>query len=333
MTIKKMAQCWSDAWDLFPINYYNAVGVIYIIYSLVIVIVNTLLIVSLIATKQSLKNSTNFLILCLSINDLAIGLISSPLNSLANLQHDLQKRAVLGTISMALQPVIGGCSVAMTLLLAIDRYLQMDPNFYRSPPRLAKFFKRPRIFIVVFGSWLAVVIESVAFYFVMQLGGKTSMGFFLCYAVFVSVMLILFMVMYARCYLRIRRFVADNPIYANRDETHSNETPEYLHELFKTVLLVLMTTCISWLPLLVEYYIVTISYLFAKQCLQSKAMAIYNAAALFLFYANSAANALIVIWRNTKSRKWIVKRFLSCFQKQNEVVALNSENSIGIISN
>ncbi len=307
---------------------------IYIVYTLVINTLNILLIASLIATKQSFKNSTNFLILCLSCNDLAIGLVLLPLNSVINLLDNPQKGPVLETILHVLQPVIGGLSVSTTLLLAIDRYLHMDPDFYRSPFRLAKFFKRPRIFIVVFGSWLAVVIESVALYSITKLGVKETMSFLFCYTLFVSFLLILFMAMYARCYLRIRRFVANNPIYANRDETHSNETPEYLHELFKTVLLVLMTTCMSWLPILVEYYIVTVSYLFTKQCLQSKAMAIYNAAALFLFYTNSAVNALIVIWRNTKSREWIAKRFLMCFDKRNEAVAPNSlaMNSIGTSS-
>ena len=51
-------------------------------------------------------------------------------------------------------------------------------------------------------------------------------------AIILLVMMPIFVTMYTLSFLRIRRFVAENPIYQNRGEADSNESPEYLKELF-----------------------------------------------------------------------------------------------------
>ena len=70
-------------------------------------------------------------------------------------------------------------------------------------------------------------------------------------AIVLLVMMPIFVTMYTLSFLRIRRFVAENPIYQNRGESDANESPEYLFyslkQLFKTVLL-LIAAMLSYLP-------------------------------------------------------------------------------------
>ena len=68
-----MAECQVFYPDTFYSKTLHVSGVIYIFYVPVIVGTNALLIMSLIATKQSMKNTSNFLIACLSTSDILIG--------------------------------------------------------------------------------------------------------------------------------------------------------------------------------------------------------------------------------------------------------------------
>ncbi len=112
----------------------------------------------------------------------------------------------------------------------------------------------------------------------------------------------IFVRIYTRCYLRILRFVVENPVYQNRGEADSNESPEYLEELFKTVLLLVVVAVILSLKIIGLTLAKTILSFVNHTDLNSTKYKIIANAALILPLANSCSNTLIILHRNKKSR-------------------------------
>ena len=93
---------------------------------------------------------------------------------------------------------------------------------------------------------------SSVFYFLVRINPRITDYYNGAVAVLLLILMPILVSMYTHGYIRIRRFVAENPVYQNRGEADSNESPEYLKELFKTVLLLIIVTMISYLPNLEE---------------------------------------------------------------------------------
>ena len=110
--------------------------------------------------------------------------------------------------------------------------------------------------------------------------------------------------------------MAESPVYQNRREADSNESPEYLKELFKTVLLLVIATVTSYVPMIAVTLAITILSFANHTDLNTTKYKVSVHTAYILLYANSFLNALIILFRNKKSRRWLKERFHSCCQKR-----------------
>ncbi len=252
--------CFFELDATFPSSGYKLFGVIQLIYCPVITAVNVLLIVSLYATKQSFRCPSNFLILCLTLSDGLTGAMLMPLAGYLNIFIDSKSFCATQTASYTLRIFLAGTSQCMTMLLAVDRYLHMNPNFHRSPPRLAKFFQPPRIYFLAFTCCFAVAGVSIRFYISTLSRRQSFFSFATFLSIFSTTILVLFMMIYIRGYLQVRRSVAENPIYTSREYSNSNERPEYLTRLFKTVLLLPIAILVSWFPNLILKILITVNH-------------------------------------------------------------------------
>ncbi len=288
-------------------------GVINIIYAPIIITANVLFIASMIATKQSLTKSSNFLIVCLSCSDCLIGAILMPLQCVENFWYDFNEICLLKRIAAFVQLYFCGMSMSMTMLLALDRYLHMNPNFQNPPSKLAKLFKRPKIYFTVFGSCLFQVVVSFAIHLTTKHFPNTIMLFVSFFCIFMVFSITLVAAIYTRGYLRIRRYVAENPIYANRGE--ASESPEYLNALFKTVLILLIVIIISWLPILAYSTFLACTKFGKTASLERRTL--LKKTSFLLFNFNSAINAVIIFYRNEKSRKWLRELVSFCCRPRN----------------
>ncbi len=232
-----MEKCWFYLPESTSIETRRVFGVIFILYCPVIITINVLLIVSIFATKQSLRNTSNFLIVCLSTSDSIVGAIVMPIRAMENFWLEPEEFCNFIRIARPFQTYLTSNPLLMTMLLAIDRYLHMNPDFHRSPSRLAKLFKRPTICFLILAFSLLSALVSLAGSLTKKFTLVRATLSNVLYVCFFLTMTILFVALYARGYLRLRRRVAANPIYAHREESASSENPEYLNELFKTVLL------------------------------------------------------------------------------------------------
>ncbi len=305
-----MSQCFPFILNDILIQAYDVFGVIFFVYAPVILVLNVFLVVSLIATKQSLKNTSNLLILCLTISDGLIGALM-PILGIEHIWYGDSRFCSLRSISLTMQLFLGGNSIGMTMLLAIDRYLHMNPDFHRSPSRFAKLFEKPRVFITIIATSTFFAVISLAHHFTLQFKASFAIHFVIYFTVFMMMSVISFITMYTRGYLRIRRHVAENPIYANREDTNSNENPRYLNELFKTVLLLLIATFVSWTPVLLTNLLFAISLAGNYSYLYSNAFVIFSKTSYLCLYSNAVINALVIFYRNEKSKQWLVNFFRS----------------------
>ena len=313
-----MKECFFAYPESYPITVSRIIGAIYGIYCPVIITVNVALIVSFFSTKQPMNNTSNLLIVCLSISDCLIGAIVMPMQFIRSLWFSSEIYCSIVRVSLPLQFLFGGISFFMTMLLAMDRYIHMNPNVLQNDSKIAKLFKRPRIYILIFALCAFFIAISLSLYFLMNINPKI-MAYFLAFStIFLIVMMPIFVIIYTRSYLKIRRFVAENQVYQSRRDSGSNESPEYLKELFKTVLLLVIATMISYLPFIALTLSATILGFINQNNIFSTEYLIIAHTAHFLLYANSFMNALIILYRNEKSRKWLKDHLHLCCKQQNK---------------
>ncbi len=277
----------------------------------VIVTINVLLIASLIATKQSLNKASNLLIVSLSISDSLMGAVLIPFQSIENIWQNICPMAMVITM---LQTFFLVFSLSMTILLAADRYLHMDPNFRTSPSRIAKLFTIPWIYAMISIAFLLSALTAAGTHFVARLGLESMIYVNICFVVVLLAILSAIVALYARGYLRIRRFVADNPVYANRDEPESSENPDYLNKLFKTVLLLLIAMLVSFVPILLTNTILMFTTLTGVEPSPGVQLIILIVNPI-LNHTNTVTNACIIFYRNEKSKEWLVTKVFKCCRK------------------
>ncbi len=282
-------------------------GIIQFIFSPVIVVVNMLLVYSFYATKQTLTSGSNFWIVCQSISDTLIGAIVMPLAGIRKMFLHSQEHCTLILTSFSLQIFLAGLSLCSTLLLAVDRYLHLNPDFQRSPSRLVKFFKPPKVYFLALICFLLNAAISIGYHFAVKTGQKLVFIFATYYTIVTTASMVLFIVMYIRGYLRIRNFVAENQVYANREGSNLQEPPEYLKKLFVTVLMILIVVFVSGLPNIILNLLFMIILDGEDDVAASTGFTVYREISFLLYYSNCFVNALIIIYRNDKSKQWLGK--------------------------
>ncbi len=330
-----MPGCFYSYPESYPIHASIVFCAIYAIYCPVIITVNIVLIVSFFATKQSMKNTSNLLIVCLSISDSLIGAIVMPMLFLGSLWFNSPKLCPTLRISIPLQYFFCGMSFTMTMLLAIDRYIHMKPNVVENESKIAKLFKVPIVYILIFACLSFCASISLSLHFLMKTNPQILAYFTALFTLILLLMMPIFVAIYSCGYLRIRRFVAENQAYQNRREANSNESPEYLKELFKTVLLLVIATVVTYLPFLALNLSTTIlSFANKSYIINSNVFLIIAHTAIGFIFANSFANALIILFRNKKSRKWLKERLHSCCKQKKKEEEQSSPEvivNIGIV--
>ncbi len=164
-------------------SYMQLSGVLLLAYCPMIIITNALLISSIIATNQSLKNTSNLLIVCLSIADIVLGVIFVPLVGFGNIWFDNPIICASNTAGPILQAFYFVTSSGMTLLLAVDRYLHMNPDFHMSESRVTKLFKRPWIFVLLLVNILLAAAAALNLHFSMINGLEGLINAILSFAI------------------------------------------------------------------------------------------------------------------------------------------------------
>ena len=196
----------------------------------------------------------------------------------------------------------------LTQLLAIDRYLHMNPNIDHET-KLNKVFKRPFIFILI----TFVIAFSLFLTLHFNFWDKDSHSFgmlLLCGNMITIIAIFLVTGLYAKGYLRIQHFTDDNPVYRNEDG--ATIKPKYLRDLFKTVLLLIIAVIIAHSTSAILNVIYGTCLLLNK--LIPHTLSLTTGYAFLWSFSGCCCNCPIIFYHNEMARKWVAKKFVRhCF--------------------
>ena len=242
----------------------NVMGISLAIFAPMTVLLNALLMASFIATKQVYLNTSNFLIMCLSLSDFLNGAVTMPLLASILYKVDLKKSCDSFNPVQVTNGFFATLSSILTVLIAIDRYLNMNPNLVRTS-RCVKVFKRPNIYFLVTVIAIGILTYSVISTYAITFD-VNSMLF--AWLMFINSLMVMFgscvvAILYAKAYIRIRHFTDASPIYK---EGNGNTTrPRYVRSLYKSVLVLVILMMLIHVPFCCAQIAVTINILIGSK--------------------------------------------------------------------
>ena len=278
-------------------------SIIIIMYCPIIVTLNAIVIAAFVATKQAAKNTSNLLILCVCFADLINGATIMPL--FVYLLHNIDRKdsCIIAKLLFTVGGTLGNASAMLTSLIAVDRFLHMNPNIQNQPSLLRRIFKSSNIVYIVIivsiigftSSGLGTILPTSQSAMMILLGPFAVFGI----AVYVSLVTCLYVVGYKR----ISNFTIENPVYHE-----SGEQPEYIKNLYKTVLILVLLVCVSFLPYCLAQG-VTYILLITKVPLSLTTRAYFTEISGLIIHANYFTNCLVVLYFNKKAKVWILRKF------------------------
>ena len=285
-------------------------SVVILVYSPIIVIINLALIISFIATKQATKNTSNFLIMCLSFSDLVQGTVILPMFAYILFNGDSNDICTTTKVLLILGGAFGNFSAILTVLVAIDRYLHMNPKIQVKSSLITTVFKVSNIGYLVMTVFIVVV--SFAILSTMLLASRSLiMAFIGIFSVAgISIYISTTTCLYISGYRRIRSFTDQNPVY--QETGASGEQPKYVKNLHKTVLILVLEVFATYLPYSIAQGIV-LALQVGKVPYNTTAFAYCIEISGMLMHSNHFVNGLVVLYFNDKARAWI---FHKCMRRR-----------------
>ena len=282
------------------INHKELYVAILLTLSPIVIVSNLILVASFIATRQATQNASNIAIFVISLSDLIVGAVSLPLK--ASLFWDLTAICTKMEVVYFFN-AFEHFSVILTALLAVDRYLHMNPRIQSHPSKLRMLMKKPKIYYVIIAFFFAYtsLFAFNAFYNSEIL--TTIMKALLLYSLSIHIIIITFL--YARGYLRIRKFTDSNPVYCDNDGS-SASTPDYVRRLYKTVLVLISIAFFQYVPYCLIWNTLTALSLLKKIDMKSW-YTVGEYSSLFI-YAGSFTNCFAVLHFNKQARYWVLKQ-------------------------
>lgn len=303
----KMAPCnyISIAVDSLPSSAHIVVAAVLTMLIPTTIVMNSLLIAALIATKQVAMNTMNFLLVCLCVSDILNGLLPMLFLAVWFYGHQAIHNCMYENVTLSSISLFYSVSSMLTVLIAVDRYLHMNPDMERRS-RLAKFFERPNIYYVV----VVLLLPSIPVFLLFALVDSSVQiiaGILnLAYAAFDILLLTVTSFLYIRGYLRIRRFTNESPVYTSYNTAPSK--PQYVRSLFKTVLLLIIAQLVTYTPMAVASFALAAT-MFLKRSEGLSAIFVYTYASRVIMFANGMINSAIIFYHNKKARQWVQQKF------------------------
>ena len=276
---------------------------ILIIFSFIAIVLNLTLIVSFIATRQVTKNTSNVLIFALSISDLATGVVSLPLRANVLLTFPTSDFCIKSKV-LIISSGNGQYSVLLTVLLAVDRYLHMNPNIQNRPSLMRKILKKPNVYYLIISLLFCanLLSFSIAFEFDTKLTITTANALTSLLAIQLTIIAFL----YTRGYLRVRKFTNTNPVY-NESVGSKNTAPDYVRRLYKTVLIIVSLAFIQYIPYCIMSILAAVYGDFMKLS-SSTTFAYFFEFATLSTYAGTFTNCLAILYFNNAAKNWILRQ-------------------------
>ena len=302
--IKRMTDC--NVQDNFNSNgdLQRATAISFQVTAVVTMLLNLLLLLALVKTKQTRANTSSYLITLLSVADSLNGAMTILSLTLYQFLDNISSKCGLKKFSNVCSGSLSYLSFSIIVIIAADRYVKMNPNIER-PSRFAKMFKPPKLYILLAVVTVFSLLYAASFALMSHHPSFLAIYTLTC-AIFISIVIFSVTFFYLRGYLRIKKFAENNPVYANQDGTVAR--PEYVKRLHKTVVLLLGSLYISCVPMLLYTCLFSVSTLgsFTHCLVQIQNFFII---AIPVLSSTRVFGPIIILCCNSKARSWVSKHF------------------------
>ena len=255
-----------------------------------------------------------------------------PLLASVHLSNDDAVRCIRFKIAQVTSGCLGFVSVFLTVLIAVDRYLNMNPNLERLS-RFYKIFQAPYIYYVIALVTTSMLGLSIANTFMADV--KLSSNFGLLTSVNVTLLTIgvcVVATLYIKGYIRIRKFTEASSIYRERNGNATR--PQYVRNLYRSVLILVVLMTVIYVPLCIATIVVLIDVFIESSNANRVAYSMFVLTVLPL-YMNCAINAFVILWFNKVAKQWVLSKMQCCFSKgTRETASISSDVRIsGVAQN
>ena len=272
------------------------VSVLFSATILLILTTNGVLILVMVKFKQ-LKTAQSYFIVLLSFSDLVLGAVTVPLSVLC-VTNSIQRCFTYLTYE-TVSIINGRFSAYMTFLIALDRYIRINPNLTPTS-RFCQWLKSNQ------GSIAMVILCLVTSFFRgLMITAKIERKMFISiFGIIEFLALLTMLALYIRIYCKVRSVVETSVVW---NESIDGEKPGYFKHLSKTVFVIVSVLCICYLPFMVANIVMILSK--RSEGVPSKVQ-FWWAIALNFTYLNSGLNAVIIIARQETLREFVVRKLL-----------------------
>ena len=303
-----------------------ALAITYLCMAVITVAINLLLLAAMVATKQAFSNTSNIFITCLCVIDSLNGAVALPLFSMVRLKYNTLESCILPVVSQINGMFLAYLSLSIIILIAIDRYLHMRTSFNNRTSIFMKLFSGKMIILLLVGITAFAALAAISYLIPSEAGNSGSITKLIVVSIVKLVCIPGTAILYMRGYYRVRAFVRSNPVYnVSKFETQlspestkkikpktKQATPAYLRNLQKTVLMLIISLVVTYIPFTIAN---TMHALFYFKNKKSRAVLLfYDTAALF-FMCSFTLNSLIIFKMNGKARDWVFK-IIQCHKDQ-----------------
>ena len=284
--------------------------------SLMTVLLNLISIIAFAATKEAVKNTSNLLIFCTCFVDFAYGIAIMPLHVYIINSLDSIGVCIAIKILFAAGGSLGNSSAMLKTLTAVDRFLHMNPNIENQPSKFHRIFKTSNIgYVVIFVIIVSSTISGLSMTLVTSISTMMIVlgpGVVFSITIYVSIVTGL----YIKGYRRIRTFTEESSVYHE-----GGEQPAYVKSLYKTVLILVLLLCVSYIPYCIAQAIIyTIYSMNLDLSLNAYTYSIEMLG--LLAHTNYFTNCLAVLYFNKRAQSWTFKKFrIHAMQNGNHEIA------------
>ena len=180
----------------------------------------------------------------------------------------------------------------------------MNPDIHNRPSRITMILKTPNIYAIVVAIFIIANVISALIAFVLYKEYTISIA--TSFTGTFSILLILLACLYIKGYLRIRKFVDNNPVYSESTGS-ARATPDYLRRLYKTVLVIIFLAFIQHVPYCI-ISIITALHHDPVQLSSNPTFAYFFDFATLSIHVGCFTNCVAILHFNSRAKNWILNK-------------------------
>lgn len=260
------------------------------------IVLGNLIVISVISLHKELRTRPNFLVCCLAVTDLAVGIILQPLLSVHLQNGPSDADCFMADAVYYMISLFCSASCLTLVLISYDRYLHLTKLLHYHD-----FMPKRKLLILVKACWVIPIIEGFLLF------SRSTHSLFFAFAVIRTFCdLIICLV----CYRKIFTFIREmSKIFPSRSTAGENESSDRVQfnkhsRLAKNFAILVACFIICWIPVkVILVYFLFVSIAHTRLDKLDPYIDTIHLFAILIGIFNSLMNPLIYFWKNITLRQ------------------------------